>query len=1321
MQLPAVGVLLFARSLGDLVDLFLTDGQSIAISEQHPLSDLSASLQTSALWHALFDVAAHDLRLQVDGAINSIGFEALTSSTNPSLALGRRFRVSRSVVGEATLSEPPKNMRVASAVKAIRFVSDDSSESPSIAKTMPGLNLTTQRFSSLVDTTEPLTIDVLDFSSTALDPSCYEPIFKNLTGQPKLICIQTDSFNSGINELRKRASQIAPAVLLYPSLEASELEQANSQLNLIQRILQSGLTLGQCSSAIREHYLAGMVLYGDCQFELRAKEVQRLDSGFRQVTSMSFDLVGSTELIRQMGSERYSVLLNEFHQICSSVIVAHGGRPDQPQGDDGIMAYFGFPTASEGATRKAVLAGLEMCTSVALMGLQMRIGIAVGQVAVRNNQPVGLSVHLAARLQTFAKPNQVLISQDAKALIDRFFNTQVDAENINFKGVNTAQTLHQVVSLKNMTETGAHNASRHQTPFVGRSNVFEQLTTVFNEGQNSIGACIVITGEPGIGKSRLLHEWRQKLLGEKHRFFSIRGEPDNRSSPFRALINSIQNFLELNDKATRQEVIDRFRFKLPEVADQLDAASTRLLLDVISPTDASTSQDGSKHEPAEKIREKTLRLLSQLVGQVAGELQLSILVDDAHWVDPSTLELIDRLAAPDIFPKLFVLIAIRRATRSDSPSNWRPQLPYQVIELERLSHQDSMAILAIDPSLNEAPTQFLSAAIERSEGIPLFLEETVRMMGVKEPSSVYSLNDVAHLGVPSSIQELLLARLDQCGAAKQLVLTASVFGREFSMELVEAVFEELNDLAGIQELSSHLEILIALDLVYAVEKNDRSHTYRFKHILLRDTAYNSLWQQDRQNLHRVIANVLHKAAPEVERLQPESLALHLTEAGDFQAAVETWESASKLASTRSANTEAIRFLEAALSALSHCPPAKQRDARELKLRLSLAAKQIATLGYGASAVQDTYQAAAKLAHLIHDEKAQRRITLGLEAFHFMRAEFDQALELARSAHQGPMLDESSWEMIQPIWAEANVEWHKGHLSRAVQLMDDCLARYRPELHRPNSVQDPGVMCLCYSAWSFWEMGDLHEALQRVRRAVSLAQQLGHTFSQGVAHGFLATLQLFIGDYASALREANVSYALCDDSGFQVWLAHARVIRGRAMVGMGQTEQGIAEIQAAYALWTNTGAIVTRPLYLSLHAEVFLIDTQPEMALEFIDQGLTIAKMTGEHYHKAELLRLKAIAIIVSSPSMAHQQGLQLLQQAANLAMEQGKYLFALRCVIYLHQLLAPDEVPEWAKTLLFEITSRLENNHNARKHGSIGLPELVLAKSLLSDRSESVH
>ncbi|HEY1227284.1 MAG TPA: hypothetical protein VGF26_08175, partial [Ramlibacter sp.] len=395
----------------------------------------------------------------------------------------------------------------------------------------------------------------------------------------------------------------------------------------------------------------------------------------------------------------------------------------------------------------------------------------------------------------------------------------------------------------------------------------------------------------------------------------------------------------------------------------------------------------------------------------------------------------------------------------------------------------------------------------------------------------------------------------------------------------------------------------------------------FRHALMRDAAYGSLLDRDRLRLHQVIAGVIAERFGPLAERQPELLAFHYTEAGMDAEALRFWEAAARKAASRSAHAEAIGHIGSALAVLERSPASDDRHRVELRLQLLLAARLIATRGYGAHRVERAYARAMDLARLLGDQGAVMRVLLGLEAFHFMRADFEKARACALEA--GAHADSAAGpiQRVQTRWALANIRMHQGDMAQAVQEMDACRAEYRQLEHRPEAVQDPGVMCMCYSAWSLWQLGMPDEARDRVVAVVAHAERIRHQFSIGEAYGFHAAVLHFRGENREALASAERAVRLCEDNGFSVWLAHARVMRGRIAADLGDVAAGVEEMRQGCEAWTDSGAVVTTPFYLTMRAEGHALDGRPEDGLALLEQALAIVERTGERYYEAEIRRL----------------------------------------------------------------------------------------------------
>ena len=952
-------------------------------------------------------------------------------------------------------------------------------------------------------------------------------------------------------------------------------------------------------------------LYGDGHRVVYGRDRQPCsDDNLRQVTIMSFDLVESTRLLATLGAERYSDLLAEYHRRCSRIFEVCGGAPDDPQGDDGAMCYFGFPVACEDAAVKAVRAGLEIIDAVLSLGLGIRIGICTGQVVVRDGQPVGTAIHLAARLQSIATPGTLVVGESTRRIVRDRFRWQPLEQVGRLKGFDQPEACYRALGIAQASAadaTDAALAAPRMTPFVGRRRELQALQEHFAATQAGALRLLRIVGDAGIGKSRLVREFKNQLVAAGHEVFECRCAPDHANSAFQPLIESLRSELRLHGSEDAAEVIERLR-RLVSRDVRADDEAMALLADLLSiPIPAPHAVLSLS---AERRRQLTLALLVALAQQRAG----CMIVEDLHWVDPSTAELLNRLASGARTSPLLIVVT----SRTEPEPQWHPRSPIHETELRGLSPELSRTLVQGACGDTRLPNELVHLIEARADGVPLFIEESTRM-AVELLDAGAATADA--LPVPTTIIDLLTARLDRVGGAKQVAQVGGTIGREFSLRLLQAVLAAPGSPFAARDLSAPLEALIRSGMLIARSEGNDTR-YAFKHALMRDAAYRSMLDRDRIRLHRVIAGVFGNQFAELAERQPELLAFHLTEAGLDADALRAWESAARKAASRSAHAEAIRHVGSALAVLMRAPADAARDQIELRLQLLLAARLIATDGYGADRVERVYGRAMELATALGDDAALMRVLLGLEGYHFMRADFHQAHAYALDAGARAKLGGTGGiYAVQSKWALANILMHQGEMQTAVRQMDACRAEYDRLEHRPEAVQDPGVMCLCYSAWSLWQLGFPDQALQRVLAVVVRAEQLRHKFSLGEAYGFRAAVQHFRGENGAALESAERAIEICEDGGFAVWLAHARIMRGRVLAESHDADAGIEEMRRAYELWAATGAVVTTPFYLAMRAEGLAISGRYDEGIELLEQALVIVNRCGERYYEAEIRRL----------------------------------------------------------------------------------------------------
>lgn len=986
-------------------------------------------------------------------------------------------------------------------------------------------------------------------------------------------------------------------------------------------------------------------VYGDTQFVAAAEGEER-----RRVAALSFDVVGSTALMHAWGEERYARQHAELHRRCRLEVHSRGGRLDEPRGNDGWMAYFGLASPHGDAAADAVLAAEAVTRLAPGLGFALRAGVASGRLALRHGDVFGPEVHLAARLRALAPPGGVVISGEVEALLGPGVEREpIGPQSLHgFAEPQPAFLLHGVTAPRFAARPRALDA-----PLVGRQRELAALVQAWRQArEDRCAAWVCIVGEPGIGKTRLLREF-EHLLRE--------------AAP------------------TAQPVLLYGRRALQ--ASAFAALAAGLQGETLGPLAAPLRQQGERltgNEPDSALQRQ--RLLDGLVDgflALARTAPLCVIVDDAQWLDPSTLEFIERLRSAGAAAPLLIVVGLRDDARSLACGV--PTEP--ALRLGALDREESLQLLGSLPSARRLDDALRQRIAERAGGIPLYLEETVRMVEASTDAAA-----LAEHAIPATLDELLTARLEVLGAARPLAQLAAVLGVEFPASLWEAVRAEPD--VGLARAcgAGAWERVLASGLV-AAEEGAAPPLLRFKHALIRDAAYESLWQHERRRLHGIVARVIERGVPGL----PAALqrrAEHLAAAGELQAAAAAWTTAAQQAAGAAADREALALAQRALGVLAQLPDSAALRQQALQLHLLQAARCIALDGYGAASVEAAYLRAAALCSDAQDPTMRTRVELGLEACYAMRGDLARARALAEAA-----VHATDWQphlrlALQARWAWINVVFHQGHLEQALAMADACLARYEPSLHQPRTVQDPAIMCLCYSAWGLFERGCAGQALERVQRLLALAQRLDHPFSHAVAHGFAASVRLFRGELSEGLAQAEEAVRRCSAGDFQAWLAHARVIRGRLWAAQGDARAGLAEMEAGLALWLDTGARITGATYLAFQAEACLMLGEPAEALGRLLQAHEIAQRLGEHYYEAELLRLQGWSRwLLRRGQTDVQEARALLQRSLALARAQGRLGFALRSALALGRLDAEHGEQDEAILRLEEALSAVPDHH----------------------------
>lgn len=1202
---------------------------------------LSESLLPSAIRSFLSDSPPRSINLQLDAELTWIPWELVL---NGGRYLGEKFRVCRRIV----TNEESAPLRTAPTregplrVHVLTVGASDActaAEGPALVGRLladEGIACSRSDASQLGQGEHPDIFSHLDVlhcivpSSTSADEIPMEILRRGLhpvaTPAAALVIVQAVAQPARPAPLQaRRAVAAARWGFNVLTLNCGPADAACADfVQAVYRNLANGASVGEALRGARSHVhrLAGAAALarlqaqfygeGDIALILQDRRAPGEDS-LRQVTVMSFDLVESTRLLGQIGAERYSEILQSYHHCCLGILIDRGGKPDDPQGNDGLMCYFGLPVAREDAAGQAVRAGLEIIEAVKALGLSVRVGICTGRVVIRDGQPVGSAVHFAARLQAIALPGTLVVGESTRKLVKgRYRFTSIERDLPPLKGFVQHEGVFRVAlpAEDDVDPEFAADAPR-LSPFVGRSDEMLALERHWAQARAGTLRVVRIVGEAGIGKSRLLREFKRSLAAQGHGVFECRCAAGQENSAFHPMIEALRNELHIGIGDSGESV----RFKLGRLVAQTSAPDDAVAVLAELMTVPLPADHPLQRLPAERLRQSTMDMLVELGKLRVRDAAGCMIVEDVHWIDPSTGDLIDRLAVEAGQLPLLILLT----SRPEPESRWHPRVAVHDEELSAVSTEAARMLVVGAGGDTRLPTAIVHLLAARTDGVPLFIEESTRM-AIEVGAGRVDAGEALMQSVPTTIQDLLGARLDRLDRAKQVAQICGTIGREFSMPLLQAVLRHPDSPFQVHDLPAQLAALMRSGML--VRRGDpETGRYRFKHALMRDAAYRSLLERDRKRLHRIVAQMLREQFRELSDAQPESLAFHLTEAGDLADALGAWELAARRAASRSAHVEAINHLSAALAVLERSPIGVDRERTELRLQLLLATRLIATEGYGAERVERVYARAMDLARTLGDDAAQMKVLLGLEAYHSARAEFGKAMAIAVEARAKAQGDADAIHRVQLKWAVANLVMHQGDMATAVLQMDECLAEYDRLEHRASAVQDPGVMCLCYSAWALWQLGHPDQAMQRAQSVVARAEHMKHRFSLGEAYGFRAAIQLFRGEGTAALDSAARAIEICEEGGFSMWLSLARLIRGRVLAEGPDAASGNEEMRQAHALWASTGTVLTTPFYLALRSEGLALGGRPEEGIELLDQALAVIERCGERYYEAEVRRL----------------------------------------------------------------------------------------------------
>ena len=830
----------------------------------------------------------------------------------------------------------------------------------------------------------------------------------------------------------------------------------------------------------------------------------------RQLTVLFCDLVDSTALSSQLDPEEWREVVRAYQEACAKVIARYEGHIAQYLGD-GLLIYFGYPQAHEDDAQRGV-AGLGIVEAMGQLNarleqergvhLGVRQGCHTGLVVVgevggdaRQEQlALGETPNLAARLQGLAAPNTLVISAATFQLLGGFFACQSLGRHL-LKGFAQPLEVYQVLSESTARSRLEAAGSNGLTPLVGREPEVALLRERWAQVKDGTGQVVLLSGEAGIGKSRLVEVVKEQVAAELQAWLTpCQCSPYYQNTALYPMIDLLERVAlrfereELPEQKLRKLEGFLVQYGLP-LAEAVPLFAALLAL----PLPANYA-----HLPLspEQQKQKTLHAFLTILLRIAAQQPVLFVMEDLHWVDPTTLEFLTLLVDQGPTPLILALFTCR----PDFSPPWSGRSHLTQMTLHRLTRPQTTELIRRVVHHKALPPEVLEQVVAKTDGVPLFVEELTRMVLesglLQERDDRYALTGpLPPLAIPTTLHDSLMARLDRLATVKGLAQLGATLGREFSYELLQAVspWDE-------ETLRRGLSQLVAAEFLFQRGLPPQA-TYRFKHALIQDTAYQSLLKSTRQQYHQWIVQVLVDRFPETADTQPELVAHHYTEAGLSEQAVHSWQHAGECAIRRSAHVEAISHLTKGLEVLKALPDTPERPRQELLLQTTLGPALMAVKGYAALEVEHAYARARALCHQIGDTSQLFPVLRGLWYFYLLRVELQTARELGEQLLRLAQRVDDPALLLEAHHVLGNTLNYLGELAAAQAHLAQGIALYDRQQHRTHALlygQDPGVACRSYAAVTLWLLGYPDQALQRSHEALTLAHEVAHPFSLAYA-------------------------------------------------------------------------------------------------------------------------------------------------------------------------------------------------------------------------------
>jgi len=913
----------------------------------------------------------------------------------------------------------------------------------------------------------------------------------------------------------------------------------------------------------------------------------------RHLTVLFCDLVNSTEIAAGLDPEDWGDIARQYQRVASEAVTRFGGHVDKYLGD-GLVVYFGYPQAHEDDVERAIRAGLAILDAIAALNARLavgkrpklaaRVGIHTGSVMIgegggKNSEVFGDTPNIASRVQTAAEPDTVVITADTHRLVAGMFAVE-DRGGHQLKGIAHPVGLFRVIQASGVRQRWRGSAVHGLTPFVGREDEMHLMLSRWERARQGEGQLALVVGEPGIGKSRLVEEFRARIQNDPHLWIESAGEQFFESTPFHAVTQILDRGLGWRGDESQQERASLLERSL-ELAGMKLSEAVPLIAEMLN-LPVSEKYPPLMFAPGQK-RRRLLANLATWVFNLARLQPVVIAIEDLHWVDPSTLELQQTLAEQGATASLMLLYTARREFRAP----WPMRAHHAQINLSRLNDRQTREMVAGVAARVALAKEVIDNVVRRTDGVPLFAEELTRLIMEGDGRSVAR-------EIPATLHDSLTARLDRLGAAKEVAQFAAVLGREFSYELLQAVSPMPED-----ELQSALVKLAGAELIYT-RGTPPDATYQFKHALIQDAAYEALLKSRRKELHRRVARTITEKFPALSRAQPQILAHHWTEAGEAEPAITAWKKAADAAYGRRAFMEAEEDYRQALAMLGTLPESPERDTNELELASALGNLLITTNGFTAPATVEITGRARALA----EKTGNLPLLVAQEIFNWsavlVSGDHPAAAALADRLITLSQREGSEVNLGAAQVAQVHVRYYRGDLV-GVREHFSQVSRYLDAIRRSGRPGTPNAEG--FASVSEWALGYADRAREHAAHAIAFVQDDKNLHDIAFARYMAAWLYRFLGEPQHAEEAATQALAISEELGFAYVSNLARSLLGWARAQLGSPGEGISLVRRGLSDMVASGSRAGISEFLSLLAEAQVLDGKIEEAVVTFENAL----------------------------------------------------------------------------------------------------------------------